>query len=74
MVVFSATSSWSVHFLCLPTTSGYGVVDVSHVAMLRNIGGTCVSNNLWLGPSAGHGDLNYHDVAGNGSPNIGISS
>ena len=36
-----------------------------------NFGGTCVSVNLRLGPSAGYGGLNYCDVDGNGSPDIG---
>ena len=58
----------------MSTTSGYDVVDVSHVAMFNNFGDTCVSDNLRLGPFAGYGRLNYHDVDGNGVPDIGISS
>ena len=55
--------------------SGYGVADVSHVAMFSNFDGICISDNLRLGPSAGDGGLNHHDVDGsNGDPNIGISS
>ena len=54
--------------------SGYGVVDASHVAMFSNFGGICVSNNLWLGPSASDGGLNYHDVDGNDGPDFGISN
>ena len=50
----------------MSTTSGYAVVDVSHAAMFSNFGGTCLSNNLRLEPSAGHGGLNCHDVDGNG--------
>ena len=43
----------------MSTTSGYGVVSVSHVAMFSNFGGTCGSNNLRLRPSAGlNGGLN----------------
>ena len=45
----------------MSTLSGYGVADVSHVAMFSNFGGTCVSDNLRLGPSAGYGGLNHHD-------------
>ena len=33
----------------MSTTSGYGFVDVSHVTMSSNFGGTCVSDILWLG-------------------------
>ena len=58
----------------MSTLSGYGVVDVNHVAMFSNFGGTCVSDNLRLGPSAGYGGLNHHDVDGNGGPDIGTSS
>ena len=50
----------------MSTLSGYGVADASHVAMFSNFGGTCVSDNLRLGPSAGYGGLNRHDVNGNG--------
>ena len=57
----------------MSTLSGYGVADVSHVAMFSNFGGTCVSDNLRLG-SAGYGGLNHHDVDGNGGPDIGTSS
>ena len=39
VVVFSDTSSLSVHNH-MSTTSGYGVVDVSHVAIFSNFGGT----------------------------------
>ena len=42
----------------MSTSSGYGVVDVSHVAMFSNYCGTFVSDNLRLGPSAGYGGLN----------------
>ena len=55
----------------MSTTSGYSVVDVSHVTIFSNFGGTCISDNLRLGPSAGYGCLNYHDVDGNGGPDIG---
>ena len=55
----------------MSTTSGYAVVDESHVAMFNNFGGTCVGNNLGLGPSAGYGGLNHHDVDGNDGPDIG---
>ena len=58
----------------MSTLSGYGVADVSHVSMFSNLGGTCVSDNLRLGPSAGYGGLNHHDVDGNGGPDIGTSS
>ena len=58
----------------MSTLSGYGVADVSHVAMFNIFGGTCVSDNLRLGSSAGYGDLNNHDVDGNGGPDIGSSS
>ena len=54
--------------------SGYGVADASHVAMFSNFGGTCVSDNLRLGPSSGYEGLNHHDVDGNGDPDIGTSS
>ena len=30
--------------------------------MFSNFGGTCISDNLRLGPSAGYGGLNHHDV------------
>ena len=33
----------------MPTTSSYGVFDVSHVAMFIIFGGTCVSDYLGLG-------------------------
>ena len=46
----------------MSTLSGYGVADASHVAMFSNFGGTCVSDNLRLGPSAGYRGLNHHDV------------
>ena len=58
----------------MSTLSGYGVADASHVAMFSNLGWTCVSDNLRLGPSAGYGGLNHHDVNGNGGPDIGTSS
>ena len=58
----------------MSTLSGYDVVDVSHVAMFSNFGGTCVSDNLRLGPSAGYGGLNHCDVDGNDGPDIGPSS
>ena len=58
----------------MSTLNGYGVADSSHVAMFSNLGGTCVSDNLRLGPSAGYGGLNHHDVEGNGGPDIGTSS
>ena len=55
--------------------SGYDVADAeSHVAMFSNFGGTCVSDNLRLGPSASYGGLNHHDVDGNCGPDIGTSS
>ena len=53
--------------------SGYGVADASHVAMFSNFGGTCVSDNLRLRPSAGYVGL-HHDVDGSGGPDIGTSS
>ena len=56
------------------TQSGYGVVDVSHVARFSNFGGTCFSDNLRLGPSAGYEGLSHHDVDGNGGSDIGTSS
>ena len=58
----------------MSTLSGYGVADTSHVAMFSNFGGTCVYDNLRLGPSAGYGGLNHHDVDSNGGPDIGTSS
>ena len=58
----------------MSTLSGYGVADMSHVAMFSNFGGTCVSDNLRLGPSAVYGGLNHHDVGGNGGPDIGTFS
>ena len=30
--------------------------------MFSNFGGICVSDNIRLGPSAGDGGLNHHDV------------
>ena len=42
--------------------------------MFSNFGGTCVSDNLRLGPSAGYGGLNHHDVDGNSGHDIGTSS
>ena len=50
------------------------LMQAMHAAMFHNIGGTCVSNNLRLGPSAGYGGLNHHNVDGNGGPDIGTSS
>ena len=58
----------------MSTLSGYGVADVSHVAMFSNFGGTCVSDNLRLGLSTGYGGLNHHDVDGNDGPDIGTSN
>ena len=55
----------------MSTFSSYGVADASHVA---NFGGTCVSDNLRLGPSADYGGLNHHDVDSNGGHDIGTSS
>ena len=55
----------------MSTTCDYGVFDVSHVAMFSNFGGTCVSDNLRLGLSAGYRSLDHHDVNGYGGPNIG---
>ena len=55
----------------MSTFSGYGVVDASHVAMFSNFGGTCVSENLRLGLSAGYECLNHHDVDGNGGLILG---
>ena len=52
----------------MSTLSGYGVADVSYVAMFSNFGGTCVTDNHWLGPFAGYGGLNIHDLDGNGDP------
>ena len=73
VVVFSSISSQECS-LPLSTTSGYGVIDVSHVVMFSNFGGVCLNDNLRFGPSAGHGGLNHHDVDGNGGPDIGTSS
>ena len=42
--------------------------------MFSNFGGTCASDNLRLGLSAGYGGLNHHDVNGNGGPDIWTSS
>ena len=42
--------------------------------MFSNFGGTCVGDNLRLGPSAGYGGLNLQNVHGNGCPDIGTSS
>ena len=42
--------------------------------MFSNFGGTCVSDNLRLGPSAGYEGLNHHDIDGNGGHDIGTSS
>ena len=42
--------------------------------MFSNFSGICVSDNLRLGPSAGYGGLNHHDVDGNGGPDIRTSS
>ena len=42
--------------------------------MFSNFGGTCVSDNLRLGSSAGYGGLNHHNVDDNGGLDIGISS
>ena len=39
--------------------------------MFSNFYGTCVSDNLRLGPSAGYEGLNHHDVDGNDGPDIG---
>ena len=64
VVVYSETS------IPMSTTSGHGVVHVSHVVKFSNFGGTGVIDNLRLGPSAGYGDLNFHDVDGNGCPDI----
>ena len=58
----------------MSTLSGYDVADVRHVAMINNFGGTCISDNLRLGPFAGYEGLNHHDVDGNGGPDIGTSS
>ena len=38
----------------MSTLSGYGLADVSHVAMFSNFGGTFVSDDLRLGLSAGY--------------------
>ena len=58
----------------LPSVVMVLLMQAMHAAMFRNFGGTCVSNNLRLGPSAGCGGLNHHDVDGNGGPDIGTSS
>ena len=58
----------------ISTLNGYDVADASYVAVFSNFGGTCVSENLRLGPSVGYEDLNHHDVDGNGGPDIGTSS
>ena len=50
----------------MSTLSGYGVANASYVAMFSNFGGTCVSDDLRLGPSAGYEGLNHHNVDGNG--------
>ena len=57
--------------LPMSSLSGYGIADTSHVAMFSNFGGTCVSDNLRLGPSVGYGDLNHHDADGSGGLDIG---
>ena len=41
----------------MSTNIGYGVADMSHVAMFSSFGGTCVSDNLGLESSASHGGL-----------------
>ena len=46
----------------------------SPISDVRNFGGTCVSDKLRLGPSAGCEGLNHHDIDGNGGPDIGTSS
>ena len=51
--------------------SGYGVAEASHVARFSHFYGTCVSDNLRLGLSAGYGSLNHYDVDGNGGLDIG---
>ena len=61
-------------FTSISTSTGYGVVDVSHVAVLSTFGDTYVSDNLRLGPSAGHGGLYHHNVDGNGGHDIGTAS
>ena len=58
----------------MSTLSSSDVADASYVAMFSNFGGTCVSDNFRLGPSAGYGGLNHHDVDGNGGFGIGTSS
>ena len=73
VVVFSGTSSWSVHFQCLSLVFMMLLMP-SYVAMFSNFDGICVSDNRRLGLSAGDGGLNYQDVDGNGVPDIGISS
>ena len=55
----------------MSTLSGYGVADVSHVAMFSNFGGTCISDDLRLGPSAGYEGLNHHDIDNSGGLDIG---
>ena len=39
--------------------------------MFNNFDGTCVNDNLKLGPSAGYGGLNHYAVNDNGGPDIG---
>ena len=38
---------------------GYGVADVSNIAMFSHFDGTCVSDNFRLRLSAGYGGLNH---------------
>ena len=52
--------------------SGYGVADESHVAMFSSFEDIYVNDNLRLGPSAGDGGLNHHDVDGNGGLDLNI--
>ena len=40
----------------------YGVADASHVAMISNFDGICVSDSLRLGLSACYRGSNHHDV------------
>ena len=46
------------------------VVLVLLMTAISNFDGLCVSDNPRLGPPAGYGGLNHHDVYGNGGPNL----
>ena len=58
----------------MSTLCGYDAADLSHVAIFSNFDSTCVSDNLRLGPSAGYGGLNHHDVDDSSGLDIGTSN